>query len=277
MSNPYSQPSISGYNASPPADDGSAAASNQLEWQKHIDKIGDPLRTFMLAVDSAALAAHALAFGASVLAKTANYTVAASDRGRFITVTGTSTITLLDAASAGDGFPLLVVNIGSGVVTIDGDTSETINGNTSILLAPNDCAILTCNGTSWAAGGNYYLTGSFTPNYSSGFSADPSGDINYVLRGNMATMTFPASTGTSDATGFAIDNIPAAIFPSAAVRQQLALIDNGSPVIGSARFLASSSITFASDGENGTFTASGSKGFPNNYKQMLTYPVKGLA
>lgn len=55
--NPYTSQSISGYNASPPSDDGSQASSNQVEWAKHINKIGNPLRTLAEAINSAVLAA----------------------------------------------------------------------------------------------------------------------------------------------------------------------------------------------------------------------------
>ena len=157
MSNPYSQPSISGYNSSPPADDGTQVASNQLTWAKHKTKLADPIKTYAAAIDAAALAAHGLAFGAAILAKTGAYTVTSADRGRLITVTGTTTITLPAAATAGEGFPLLIVNIGTGVVTIDGATSETINGNTSVDVQSGDSFLLTCNGTSWSGadiGGN---------------------------------------------------------------------------------------------------------------------------
>lgn len=51
--NPYTGPTIAGYNASPPPDDGSTTASNKLEWAKHISKIGDPLVTFAEAINTA--------------------------------------------------------------------------------------------------------------------------------------------------------------------------------------------------------------------------------
>ena len=44
--NPYTPPILSGYNLNPPPDDDSESASNAVQWQKHLDKIGDPLRTF---------------------------------------------------------------------------------------------------------------------------------------------------------------------------------------------------------------------------------------
>lgn len=51
--NPYSSQTIAGYNASPPSDDGAQTSANQLEWDKHIQKIGDPIKTLAEAIDTA--------------------------------------------------------------------------------------------------------------------------------------------------------------------------------------------------------------------------------
>ena len=56
-SNPYTSVSISGYNSSPPPDDGSQSSANQVEWSKHINKIGDPLKTLAEGIDANVLAA----------------------------------------------------------------------------------------------------------------------------------------------------------------------------------------------------------------------------
>ena len=61
--NPYTSVVISGYNVSPPSDDGAQTSSNQLEWDKHKTKLGDPVRTLAEAVNTNALAA----FGALVM------------------------------------------------------------------------------------------------------------------------------------------------------------------------------------------------------------------
>lgn len=89
------------------------------------------------------------------LAKTANYTVLAADLGKTILCDATSaafTVTLLAAATAGDGFTVTVKKTDSSVniVTIDGDGSETIDGSTTYLLRPDDESVtLICNGTAW--------------------------------------------------------------------------------------------------------------------------------
>ena len=149
MSDPYVQPSLSGYNASPPADDGTAVTANALKWSKHISKIGDPLKTYSQAIDANLVTAFGKIFGHNVATKSGNYTVVSADQGLFIEVTATATITLLPAATAGSNFPLAIVNTGSGVVTVDGNASETINGSTTIVLAPGMGLIITCNATKW--------------------------------------------------------------------------------------------------------------------------------
>ena len=42
----YTPPTLSGYNSSPPPDDGTTVTANQVTWAKHKDKLGDPLKTF---------------------------------------------------------------------------------------------------------------------------------------------------------------------------------------------------------------------------------------
>lgn len=49
----YTPPTITGYNASPPPDDGSESGNNEVAWDKHINKIGDPIKDFSEAIDSA--------------------------------------------------------------------------------------------------------------------------------------------------------------------------------------------------------------------------------
>jgi len=41
----YGEVSISGYNASPPTDDGQQNAANEITWAKHKEKLSDPLKT----------------------------------------------------------------------------------------------------------------------------------------------------------------------------------------------------------------------------------------
>ena len=55
--NPYTSQSISGYLSTQPPDDGSQVGSNALSFQLHIDNIGDPINTFVAAVNAEVLSA----------------------------------------------------------------------------------------------------------------------------------------------------------------------------------------------------------------------------
>ena len=277
MSNPYIPPSIVGYNASPPPNDGTTTTANQLDWDFHKDKLADPIKTFAEGVDSAVLAAFGLLFGSAVLAKTANYTVGSGDRGRFITVTGASTITLIDVASAGSGFPLAIVNIGSDVVTVDGSGAETINGLTVLSLFPGDGVVLTSNGVTWAAIGHWAVEGTFTPTYSAGFSVDPSGDITYAKRQNIVTLKMPGDNGTSNASTFVINNLPATITPINNMLVPVAgMVDNGNDVFGQCQVASTGSLIFYPEDVNAGWTASGNKGFSGNAgtAPVFSYPLR---
>ena len=151
VANPYTAPTLSGYNANPPADDGSAVAANQLEWAKHKDKIGDPLKTYAEAISANVTTAFASRWLNGVSSKASPYTVATSDEGKLFLVSSATTITLLAAGTAGDGFSIVVFNTNTDTdeVTIDGDGSETINGQTTWLLGGQSAIQLTCDGSNW--------------------------------------------------------------------------------------------------------------------------------
>jgi outer membrane protein OmpA-like peptidoglycan-associated protein len=83
---------------------------------------------------------------------TGAYTVVAGDNSQVIECTsGSFSIALTAAATLGVGFNVMVYNSGSGVITIDPNASETIDGATTLTLNQYDCIWLFCNGTSWLA------------------------------------------------------------------------------------------------------------------------------
>lgn len=151
MGNTYTSPTLSGYNANAPPDDGSQSSDNEITWAKHKSKIGDPLKTYAEAIDSATQSAFAKRFLNAVTAISSDYTVQSSDRGKLISATNTITITLLAAGTAGDGWAIAIRNDGSGTVTVDGNGSETINGSATVDLNPGGWLVLTSDGTNWSA------------------------------------------------------------------------------------------------------------------------------
>tara|TARA_R110000824_G_scaffold56012_1_gene153746 strand:- start:579 stop:1211 length:633 start_codon:yes stop_codon:yes gene_type:complete len=48
----YTPVTITGYNTSPPPDDGSTGTNNQLTWAKHKDKLGDPIKTAVESINT---------------------------------------------------------------------------------------------------------------------------------------------------------------------------------------------------------------------------------
>jgi len=151
MGNPYTQPSLSGYNSNPPADDGSAVATNEITWAKHKNKFGDPLKTYSAAISTNVLAAFALLPFRTISAISGNTTVATGDRGTHYNCTGTFTLTLPAAGDATISFVISGQNAGTGVVTIDADSSETINGVLTVAIPSGTGFVLVCDGSNWTA------------------------------------------------------------------------------------------------------------------------------
>lgn len=90
----------------------------------------------------------------SYVAKTANYTVLTSDKGKLIdAASGTWTLTLPAAATAGDAFNVSLKNSGTGVITVDPNLSESIDGGGTLAVNAGESVILYCNGTSWISVG----------------------------------------------------------------------------------------------------------------------------
>lgn len=102
----------------------------------------------------AAQAALDVIFGAGVAAKSGAYTVTTTDRGQLFDCTGTWTLTLPEAATAGAGFAFAVRNSGSGIITLDPNGAELINGAGTFALAAGAALIVVCTGTAWVVVGH---------------------------------------------------------------------------------------------------------------------------
>lgn len=84
-----------------------------------------------------------------VVAKSANYTVLASDFLQMFKCSGTFTLSLTAAATLLDGFMFYVKNTGSGVITIDPNSTEQIDAATTIAVNPNEGCIVFCDGSAF--------------------------------------------------------------------------------------------------------------------------------
>ena len=149
MGTKYSTIPISGYNASPPADDASEVESNKVKWATIKPKLADPIKDRQDAIDTALVAFADL----GPIQKSTAYTTTTADHLKTIEVTGTTTITLGAVGSTGVGYKVIIKNTGVATVTVDGSASETIDGDLSKTLAPNQA--ITCQVNAAASG---YIT-----------------------------------------------------------------------------------------------------------------------
>lgn len=79
--------------------------------------------------------------------KSGAYTLAVSDYGRTLLLTGTWTLSVTAVATLGAGWEVELINIGTGVITIDPNGSETIDGATTMVLTPGERCRLRCTGS----------------------------------------------------------------------------------------------------------------------------------
>lgn len=93
----------------------------------------------------AALAALGAPWHGSIV-KTGAYTVVAADRGKVLKCDGTWTLSFTAAATLGDGFYVEVINDSSGVITLDANSSELIDGVTTLALAAGKSVVAYCDG-----------------------------------------------------------------------------------------------------------------------------------
>jgi len=133
--------------------DGGNKATANINWGGFkIVSLGTPTAD----TDAATKAyADGKAAGAATSAKTAGYTVTASnDRVLFLcdTTGGAFTLALPAAASAGNGFEIAVKKTDSSAnaITIDADGSETIDGAGTVAVSSRyDIAAIRCDGSGW--------------------------------------------------------------------------------------------------------------------------------
>lgn len=117
--NPYTSQSISGYNSSPPPDDGSQTAANKVEWAKHKEKIGDPLKALAEAVNSQAVSAFAAVSLEDWSVRTTTATIAETDWHNGILMTATGRVNYPDPATLENGWHNYVFNGATGRVFLE--------------------------------------------------------------------------------------------------------------------------------------------------------------
>ncbi|WP_377811873.1 hypothetical protein ABNQ38_36650 (plasmid) [Azospirillum sp. A29] len=122
------------------------------------------------------------------VAKSGAYTVTAADAGKLIVATGTWPLGLPATASLPNGFPVLVINAGGGVITIDPAGSELVSGALTITLASMQSVILVTDNSAWyAIGGNGLVSSQMFSTMAKSTTA--------TLSNNNLTITFTSPSG----------------------------------------------------------------------------------
>jgi hypothetical protein len=136
----YTSQSAAGYNSSPPPDDGSQGANNQITWGTTIKaKLADPIKALADAINSQLTTALDL----SPRAISTPDSAVASDHWRTLEVTGTTTITLSDAATMTKKYVVGIANLGVGTVTVTRATgANTVNGTAADFTIPPKTAVV---------------------------------------------------------------------------------------------------------------------------------------
>ena len=117
-----------------------------------------------LSLSSGTLSASGGGGGALTISnKTAAYTVVAGDLGTIINCTsGTFTVSLTAAATLGSGFNCWIWNTSTSIsdaITIDPNASETIDGQTTLVLRRGEGTQIVCHGTNWQTGDQKTMRG----------------------------------------------------------------------------------------------------------------------
>jgi hypothetical protein len=86
-----------------------------------------------------------------VLSRSSNTILAGSDVGKTILASSSFTQTLTAAATLGDGWWVDYQNVGTGVITLDPNGAETINGQTTLAFGPGESGTIYCNGSAFTS------------------------------------------------------------------------------------------------------------------------------
>lgn len=138
-------------NANPIVLDAGGRADVWLESGSYKLVLNDSTDALVKQIDNITGAA-ANVFGSSVVDVAVNTTITSVYQNNVIRATATPiTLTLLPAATAGEGFLFSVKNTSAGDITIDPDAAELIDGAATLTLDAGFSAIFVCDGTGWTS------------------------------------------------------------------------------------------------------------------------------
>lgn len=149
-------------------------------------------------------------FGATVTDVASNLTVNEVYQNNILNCTAAVTLSLLDVATAEEGFLFVVKNVSGGSVIIDPDGAETIDGLSTLTILDTYSVMIICDGTKWRS---YFYTEVPTEFSDSTFRIQDNGDAtkeiafeaSSITTGTTRTVTVPDANGTLLYVGDVLD------------------------------------------------------------------------
>ncbi len=181
--NPYTSQSISGFNANPPPDNDTTGSDNQVEWQKHLDKLATPVKDLSEGIDTAALsmggkvintdAGEANTLGGTIAYTTSELTIS----GGSITPTatnhsvdteadaGTDDLNTLATGSVNDRAVVMIraENAARVVTVVNAAGNINLQDNSDVVLDVEVPLVLQRNGSNWEEISRPTQTDTWTP------------------------------------------------------------------------------------------------------------------
>ena len=273
MGNRYPSQSQTGYNTNPPSDTpGDTSASNQVEWAKHKQKLGDPILTLSNSINAALLAQ----FDQGPVPVSVNTTTDASNYNQVIEAINTITISLMTAVTAGKGYIVTLKNAGTGVVTYDLATGTdnidgVVNGTGTLASSQSLTFIVNDAEDGYFVLGIVQEKGSFTGTFN-GLIGSNTATVTWVKRSGIVNLMLPGVGGVSNSTAFSMTGLPSAVTPAGNQYVSLPnIVDNGVALApGTAWVSAAGSIQFYPTSAGSSWTISGAKSLGEN---TITYSV----
>lgn len=144
-----------------------------------------------------------------VVARASNTMLDASDVGKTFIATSTFTQTLDAAATLADGWHVWYRNDGAGIITIDPNASENIDGATTMQLFPGEAVRIACDGSGFKTTSGprpSFKAGSFTRDISTasgsqavtGVGFKPRALLVFAVVDNTSQMSVGMADGTTD-------------------------------------------------------------------------------
>ena len=185
MADVFTKPTISGYDSSPPANDGSQVAANLVDWDTIKDKLTDPVKILAEAIADEADTAFDTVAGIwdATSAKTGAYTVVNADNGTLFLLSAASAdyaITLPSAATVGDGFRIgfKKTDATKYMITLTPNGSDTIDGLPNLKLRnPGSQGVLVSDAGNWHVPSHNNVAIEYNASENSGFLVDQYGHI----------------------------------------------------------------------------------------------------